>query len=84
MTPKERELHQIVDTIVSKTPVDKFRRTLRGLRTDKLEFIFSTDRMVIDDDNILVLGKKENYLTNPVIRKKLINIFEACPKRRLA
>jgi len=82
MTPKERELHLVIENVIMKTPITKFKRTLRGVRTNDLEFIFSTDRLVIDDDNILVVGKKENYITSQSLRNKLIHIYEALPQRR--
>jgi hypothetical protein len=76
MNYQEQELYQNVNRIVTETNQNKFEKTVRGLLLDKVEFIFSTDSEVIDDNYIIIKGKKENCLISPLIRQKLLCIYK--------
>jgi len=72
-----KELYEIVNRVVSETPKHKFSKTVRGLQLDKLEFIFSTNKDVKDDNYIVVKGKTDHCIRSQSIRQKLLNIYNS-------
>ena len=71
---KDLELYETISALVSQIPKDNYTKTVRGLKYDNIEFIFSTDRLA-EDNCVLVMGKKENFVRSPLIRQKLLNIY---------
>jgi signal peptidase I len=71
---KDIKLYETISTLVTKIPKEKYTKTVRGLKYDNIEFIFSTDKLA-EDNCVLVMGKKENFIRSPLIRQKLLNIY---------
>ena len=65
---------KLIETIVDRIQEGKPERTLRGIRFNNLEFIFSPEKELLDP-HIIIKGKKTYYLRSMDLRDKLISVY---------
>lgn len=73
----EKIKNNIIKHLVYNIPLSSFSKTVRGVKYSKLEFIFSTDREVVEDNQIVVKGKELHYIVDESIRQKLLYIYDS-------
>lgn len=76
INPDGLKVKDIVKHIVDNAPLEKFKKTIRGVCfNDSLEFIFATDKEVKDDFGIIVKGVDDHFVYSPEVRNRLVEIF---------
>lgn len=68
------DIKDIINHIINIVPFTSYEKTIRGLKFQNIEFIFTIDKSVADPC-IVVKGKNVNFTRSFHLRNKLIDIY---------